>query len=117
MSHFKEYYLLTSIKSVTFILFYPLTTSPPLGCKTCPLIYRESSLAKNKKHGATSFGIPARFIGESLPNSAFFFGLNEEAISGVQIGPGATALTLIPLSIRLTERLLVKEIIAPFVAE
>ncbi|MNT39841.1 hypothetical protein D3C72_1761200 [compost metagenome] len=75
----------------------------------------ESSLARNRKLGATSFGIPARFIGESLPNSEFFFGLNDDAISGVQIGPGATAFTRIPFSTRLADKLLVKEMIAPLV--
>ena len=54
-------------------------------------------------------------IVDSSDNSEFFFGLNDDAISGVQIGPGATAFTRIPFSTRLADKLLVKEIIAPLV--
>ena len=52
--------------------------------------------AKYTYTGAISHGWAARFIGESLPNSAVSFSANEEGISGVQIGPGATELTRMP---------------------
>jgi hypothetical protein len=78
-------------------------------------MYAASSLARNKYAGATSIGCPALFIGESDPNVDTLFALKLDTINGVHIGPGATAFTLIPLSTRLAERLLVKDTIAPFV--
>ena len=92
-----------------------IVISPPLGCSTCPVIYEASSLARNRKEVATSFGSPARFIGVSLPNSETSFLERVEAISGVHIGPGATAFTRIPFFARFADKLLVNERMAPFV--
>src|SRR5688572_33032208 len=99
------------------ILVHPLTISPPFGCKTWPVMYEESSLARNTKQVATSAGSPARPSGTSDPNFSTFFPGNVAGISGVQIGAGATAFTRI---FRLTKECAndrVKLTIAPFVAE
>jgi hypothetical protein len=53
-------------------------------------------------------------MGTDRPKLSICSGGKEAAISGVQIGPGATALTLIPRSIKLRERDLVKETMAPY---
>ena len=78
----------------------------------------ESALARKTKHVAISTGCPARPIGVVTPNLPFdssdiVAGLEEYIIrqgsrdeerkyqtyiKGVQIGPGGTTLTLIPLS-------------------
>ena len=92
------------------------TTVPPFGCNICPLIYDASSLARNTKHGATSFGCPARFIGALLPCLAVFSASNEAGIRGVQIGPGATALTRMPFSTSSWDSERVKATMAPLVA-
>ena len=78
-------------------------------------MYEESLLAKNKNEGATSLGSPALFIGTSLPCLATLSLSKLEAINGVQIGPGATAFTLMPRPTNVCERLRVNETIAPFV--
>ena len=61
-------------------------------------------------------GWPGRPIGVFLPKS---FNLSGEAppdgLSGVQIGPGATALTRIPCSARSSASALVKATIPPLV--
>lgn len=43
-------------KLYQFIFYYPLSINPPFGCNVWPVRYEESSDAKNKKQGATSFG-------------------------------------------------------------
>src|SRR5690606_12195002 len=94
----------------------PFTTSPPLGCSTCPVMYEASLLARKTKQGATSAGWPALPMGASVPNSATCLGLKVEGISGVQMGPGATAFTRIPFFINAAESERVKETKAPLVA-
>src|SRR4051794_4453054 len=95
----------------------PLTTLPPLGWSTWPAMYDESSEARNRKHFATSCGCPGRFIGTSLPKVSTFSAGNVDGIKGVQIGPGATALTRIPFSISAIDSDRVKATMAPFVLE
>lgn len=47
----------------------------------------------------------------------YFFSSNVDGMSGVQIGPGATALTRIPFSITFIDSERVNEVIAPLVDE
>jgi len=56
-------------------------------------VQEESSEARNTKQVATSSGSPARPKGVSEPNVATSLAGKVEGISGVQIGPGATAFT------------------------
>ena len=68
------------------------------------------------KDGATSSGSPARCIGALDPCFAVFSSSKLAGISGVQIGPGATALTRMPRSSRAADRLRVSATMAPLVA-
>src|SRR5262249_6336793 len=95
----------------------PLTTVPPFGWRTWPVRYDASSDARNTKQVATSTGWPGRFIGTSEPNVATFSEGNVEASSGVQIGPGATALTRMPFTPSACESERVNATIAPLVEE
>ena len=72
--------------------------SPPFGCSTWPTKNAESSLARKTKHGAISSGSAGRPSGTLPPNFSTSSGVNVEVISGVQTGPGATALTRMPRS-------------------
>ena len=72
--------------------------------------------ARNIKAGATSAGWPARPSGVSEPNVVRSSPSLVAGCSGVQIGPGATAFTLIPLGPRSLARLTVMLLIAAFVA-
>lgn len=45
---------------------YPLTITPPLGCRHCPEMKLLSGLARNTKHVATSLGCPGRPMGTPL---------------------------------------------------
>jgi hypothetical protein len=72
---------------------------------------------QNRKQGATSSGWPGRPMGTSLPKAATCSAGMVAGISGVQIGPGATALTRIPLPTSCWDRLRVKATIAPLVEE
>jgi hypothetical protein len=56
-------------------------------------------------------------MGTSLPNWATFSSGMVAGISGVQIGPGTTALTRIPSPISCWDRLRVKATMAPLVEE
>src|SRR5881398_2459630 len=77
----------------------------------------ESSEARNTKQVATSSGSPSRLSGVSEPNVATSLAGKVEGISGVQIGPGATAFTRIFLSARAWDKERVKATIAPLVEE
>ena len=66
-------------------------TIPPQTLMVCPLIYADSSLAKNRTQLATSSGFPPRFKGIPLTHSAFTSSLRLYVIS-VSIKPGAMAL-------------------------
>src|SRR4029079_6448935 len=80
-------------------------------------MYMVSSQARNKKAGATSFGWPGRPIGVSLPNSGMSSGFcPPNGLSGVQMGPGATAFTRMPFLTRFFESERVNAVIAPLVA-
>ena len=61
-------------------------------------MYDESSQARKRNEGATSFGWPGRFIGTFAPKLLTLAAEKVEGISGVQIGPGATPLTRMPFS-------------------
>jgi hypothetical protein len=80
-------------------------------------MYEESSEARKTKLVAISSGSPARPSGVSEPKVATSSAGNVEGMSGVQIGPGATAFTRIFLSISACESERVKATIAPLVAE
>ena len=69
--------------------------------------------AKKTTHVATSEGCPGRPMG--LVNSLIASSFIVAGMSGVQMGPGATALTRIPLPTNWLLRPRVNEIIAPFV--
>ena len=114
---FRSHHVLSACVCCSYLRGYDATIVPPFGCSTCPLMYEASSLARNTMHGATSFGWPARFIGVLAPCLATLSGSNEAGIRGVQIGPGATALTLIPFSTSACESDRVMATIAPLVAE
>ena len=103
-------------KSDSFKKFF-YTIVPPFTWITWPVIYLESSLAKYRYAGASSNGWPALFKGVSVPKISTSWALKEEGIKGVQIGPGATALTRIFWSARDNARDLVNTVIAPFVEE
>src|SRR5437588_337181 len=60
---------------------------------------------------------PGGPIGVLRPNLDTLSSSNEAGISGVQIGPGATALTRMPRSTSDCERARVKDTIAPLVLE
>jgi hypothetical protein len=61
-------------------------------------------------------GWPGRFIGVFWPKVASFSGLDPpDGLSGVQIGPGATPLTRMPLSSRFCDSERVNAVIAPLV--
>ncbi len=79
-------------------------------------MYEESSQARNRKHGATSFGWPGRFIGVSAPKLFTLFSSKVDGISGVQIGPGATPWTRMPFSASDCASDRVNDVMAPFVA-
>ena len=75
-------------------------------------------IAREKNHAAaTSSGCPGRFIGVSLPNISTFSAGYDAGISGVQIGPGATAFTRMPRPTIEFESARVNETIAPLVEE
>jgi hypothetical protein len=80
-------------------------------------MYEESSEARKTKQVATSSGSPARPSGVSEPNVATSFAEKVDGIRGVQIGPGATALTRIFFSANACESERVKAMIAPLVDE
>ena len=62
-----------------------------------PVIYEAASDAKNTYAPAHSTGWPALPIGVFDPNCGISPFSKLDGISGVHIGPGATAFTLIPL--------------------
>src|SRR5687768_8508777 len=95
----------------------PLTTSPPFGCSTWPDMYEASSLARYTNDGATSSGCPTRPIGVSFPNEATLSASNVDGMSGVQMGPGATAFTRMPRSASESASERVNDTIAPLVDE
>src|SRR5213082_527510 len=64
---------------------------------------------------ASSAGWPGRFIGTCLPKFATASCGIVAGMSGVQIGPGATAFARIPFSASICARPAVKFWIAPFV--
>ena len=73
--------------------------------------------ARNRKQGATSLGWPGRPIGVSFPKSLTSSGgWPPNGLSGVQIGPGATALTRMPSLTRFCDSDRVNAVIAPLVA-
>src|SRR5829696_6108901 len=90
--------------------------SPPFGCRKLPVMYDESSQARNRKHGATSFGCPGRFMGVLAPKLLTLSSSKVDGMSGVQIGPGATPLTRMPLSASDWASERVNDVMAPFVA-
>jgi hypothetical protein len=74
----------------------------------------ESALAKNTKQVATSLGCPALPMGvEWNPSKSSL--VIVDTTNGVQMGPGATALTRMPLPQSWLDRERVKAMIAPFV--
>ena len=92
---------------------YPLTITPPLGWSVWPDIMALSGFAKNTKQVAISLGCPGRPIGDVNWSCASLFIV--AGTSGVQTGPGATALTRMPLLTNMFASPLVKDTIAPFV--
>ena len=64
---------------------------------------------------ASSAGWPGRFIGYFAPKLDVVFRLIVDGMSGVQIGPGATAFARIPFSARSWAKPAVKFWIAPLV--
>ena len=80
---------------------------------TCPLNCELSLLAKNTTQEATSLGWPGRPIGlVNCSNASLDI---VAATSGVQIGPGATALTRMPLPTYWLLNPRVKDTMAPLV--
>ena len=73
--------------------------------------------ARNTKAGAISSGCAGRFIGVSLPNFETRSASLSAGLSGVQTGPGATALTRMPLSIRCVASERTKAWMPPLVIE
>ena len=74
---------------------------------------RDSAEARNTYAGASSAGCAGRPVG--LSRRIATLGVNVDAISGVQTGPGATALTRMPRSMSSFASPFVKVTIAPFV--
>jgi hypothetical protein len=78
---------------------YPLY--PPTIGSTPPVMQlAQLGAAMNAKAGAISSGWAARFMAVPLPNLATCSACLSAGLSGVQTGPGATALTRMPLSTR-----------------
>ena len=71
---------------------------PPFTWISWPVMKLASWLARKTYAGATSEGCPGRCSRVSLPNSATRVRVNDAGMSGVQIGPGATAFTRMPRS-------------------
>lgn len=113
---------------------YPLTTTPPFGCKLWPEMKLLSWLARKTKHVATSLGCPGRPIGVPLNCSLaevvmvagirgvqtrymrisfYIFGFNSSLLN--LLGPGHTQFTRIPFLTCWLDNPLVKATIAPFV--
>jgi hypothetical protein len=68
---------------------------PPLTLRVSPTTSLDSADARKTKAGASSTCCPARPSGTLCPNFGnLSLGCPSETGSGVQIGPGATALTL-----------------------
>ncbi len=67
--------------------------------------------------GGQLFRLAGPAIGVSAPKWATFSALKVDGISGVQIGPGATALTRMPRLTRFIDSDRVNEVIAPLVEE
>src|SRR3954454_24074544 len=88
---------------------------PPVTPITAPVTNRESAEARNTYAGASSAGCAGLPVGFDSPKCAAASGVVVDVISGVQTGPGATALTRMPRSISSFERPFVKVTIAPFV--
>src|SRR5688500_14515866 len=89
---------------------------PPLTLSVSPMTKLDSADARNTYAGASSAGWPARPRGVFLPNSGrASFGWPLLTCSGVQIGPGATALTRMPLGASCWARPLVKLLMLAFV--
>jgi hypothetical protein len=83
-------------------------------------MYEESAFdARNTYAGASSSGCAGRPIGLFAPNFATPSGgkPSSDGFSGVQTGPGATALTRMPRSMSDCASVFVNALIAPFVAE
>jgi len=76
-------------------------------------------LAGEEQEGGGNFvGLAGAVHGGAFPKCLSLSGLAPpEGLSGVQIGPGATALTRIPSPTRFCESERVKAVIAPFVLE
>src|SRR3546814_19045896 len=71
-----------------------------------------------RKLGATSLGRPGRPIGVLSPKCSTFSGdAPPKGLSGVQMGPGATPFTRMPLPRRFSDRERVKAVMAPLVEE
>jgi hypothetical protein len=68
-----------------------LMTTPPLTWMIWPEMNELSALARKTKQVATSTGWPARSIGTDVPNFSIESSVIVAGMSGVQIGPGATA--------------------------
>src|SRR5690606_18825235 len=70
---------------------------PPVTGRTAPETYEDSREARYTYAPASSAGCPARPSGVSEPNFSTFSSPQPVAgMSGVQIGPGATAFTRMP---------------------
>lgn len=86
---------------------------PPLGWIVCPLIELLSLLAKNTNTVAISLGcdgLPIGAVNCLIASVDIVAGM-----SGVQTGPGATALTRMPLDTYWFDKPRVNEMMAPLV--
>lgn len=136
-----QHIFISNVQTIYFILYgsgcvcsaYPLTTTPPLGCKHCPEMKLLSGLARNTKQVATSLGCPGRPIGTAW-NCSMAEVFIVDGIRGVQtvgrlvsnqriivaasqdvLGPGQTQLTRIPFLTCWLDRPRVNATMAPLV--
>ncbi len=85
---------------------------PPSEWMTCPVTQPASGLASHATRRAASAGVPSRPIGNRGRRTSRSCG----EIQPLSVGPGLTALTVIPLAATAGARLRVNASMAPFVA-
>jgi hypothetical protein len=88
-----------------------------VGMQHLPGHIRGVVAGQKQETGRDLLGLAGAAHGTSLPKAATCSAGMVAGISGVQIGPGATALTRIPLPTSCWDRLRVKATIAPLVEE
>ena len=92
--------------------------TPPITGSTSPVMYEPMTGEARKTYaGATSSGCAGRRNAVFSPNCGIFSAGRSAGLSGVHVGPGATAFTRMPFSATFVASALVNALSAPLVAE